>query len=527
MDRSKIKILFHTIKYLKSIQIYYRLFYFVRNRFFKKSYEKQLSEVFFNVEWNDFILNFDTYSGNNSFTFLNISKDFENKIDWNFDEHGKLWSFNLNYFDFLNQMNINVEEGLKLIKDYISKDEVLKDGKESYPISLRGINWVKFLAKHQISDKDIDQNLYNHYQILLFNPEYHLLGNHLLENGFAFLFGSYYFKDERFYKLAVKILKKELEEQVLNDGGHFELSPMYHQIMLFRVLDCIQLIKLNAWKNDDLLLFLEYTASNMQAWLKEVTFYNGSIPMVNDSSYGIAPTTAALLNYGRHLGLKVKEVKLSDSGYRMLKNDDFELFVDVGNVGASYQPAHVHSDTFNFVLYVNNTPFFVDTGVSTYEKNQLRQMERSTSSHNTVQIGDVDQTQVWGGFRVAERAKIIDFNEVKGRVEATHNGYKSLGVNHTRSFCLHKKNIVINDSFSKKVDNCKVAYFHFHPSITNVTIENSKVFIENKNLELLFKSENVSIEKGIYKFACGFNKTLDAIKLKVLFESSLETTIQL
>ena len=33
--------------------------------------------------------------------------------------------------------------------------------------------------------------------------------------------------------------------KILEDGGHFELSPMYHQIMLFRVLDCIQLLKLN------------------------------------------------------------------------------------------------------------------------------------------------------------------------------------------------------------------------------------------------------------------------------------------
>ena len=34
--------------------------------------------------------------------------------------------------------------------------------------------------------------------------------------------------------------------KILEDGSHFELSPMYHQIMLLRVLDCIQLIKLNS-----------------------------------------------------------------------------------------------------------------------------------------------------------------------------------------------------------------------------------------------------------------------------------------
>ena len=177
-----------------------------------------------------------------------------------------------------------------------------------------------------------------------------MLGNHLLENGFALLFGAYYFKDEILYKQAVKILKTELIEQRLKDGGHFELSPMYHQTMLFRVLDCIQLIKLNLWKNDDLLLFLESIASRMISWLKEVTFDNGDIPMVNDSSFGIAPSTEELLYYGERLRIQPKDTKLSDSGYRMFKNQKFELFVDVGIVGASYQPAHAHSDTFNFIL---------------------------------------------------------------------------------------------------------------------------------------------------------------------------------
>ena len=527
MDRGKIKLLFHTIKYLKPIQIYHRLFYFVRNCFFKKSYEKELNiERNKTLHWKDTLLNPNSLIEKTKFNFLNIEKDFKQEIDWNFEEFGLLWTFNINYFDFLNQQAIDVKDGIRLIKDYIAKDSLLKVGKASYPISLRGINWVKFLIKNKISDKKIDQYLYNDYQLLFYNPEYHLLGNHLLENGFSLLFGAYYFKDEALYKPAVKILKFELQEQTLNDGAHFELSPMYHQIMLFRVLDCIQLIKLNFWKSDDLLPFLENTASVMLSWIKEVTFDNGDIPMVNDSSYSIAPSTEEILSYGKQLGLHAEKIQLSDSGYRMFKNQKFELFVDIGHVGASYQPAHVHSDTFNFILYVDKQPVFVDTGVSTYEKNGLRQSERSTSSHNTVQIGNIEQTQVWGGFRVAKRAGIIALNEEDG-VKATHDGYKRIGVEHTRKFSTSTDAIFIKDSFSKKTKEQQIAFFHFHPSITDISIENSKVCIGGKKIEIFFKGENLSIEKVKYSFAAGFNKTLEAIKLKVLFESSLETTIQL
>ena len=75
------------------------------------------------------------------------------------------------------------------------------------------------------------------------------MGNHLLENAFALLFSSYYFQNEKFYNKSTFLLKSQLNEQILKDGGHFELSPMYHQIVFHRLLDSIQLIKLNPnWK---------------------------------------------------------------------------------------------------------------------------------------------------------------------------------------------------------------------------------------------------------------------------------------
>ena len=65
------------------------------------------------------------------------------------------------------------------------------------------------------------------------------MGNHLLENGFSLLFGSYYFRDEKLYSKAKEIIKTELREQILDDGAHFELSPMYHSIILHRIF-CVK-----------------------------------------------------------------------------------------------------------------------------------------------------------------------------------------------------------------------------------------------------------------------------------------------
>ena len=526
MDINKIKILYHTVKYLKPIQVYYRLYYFLRNKLIRKKIKEQIHPNFNPIVWENVFKYENSYlDKDNIFMFLNLSHSFSDIIDWNYNRFGKLWTYNLNYFDFLNQENISKETGLQLIQDFIKNDASLKDGKEPYPISLRGINWVKFLSKNQINNSVINRTLNNHFRILFKNIEYHLLGNHLLENSFSLLFGAYYFQDEKLYSTSKKILKKQLNEQILEDGGHFELSPMYHQIILFRVLDCIQLMKLNSWKNDDLLELLKESSYKMLSWLDNVSFKNGDIPMVNDCAFQIAPSTKELLNYGKLLGINKKDRKLSDSGYRMFKNNKYELFMDVGEVGASYQPGHVHSDTFNFVLYVNNQPFIVDTGTSTYEKNERRQLERSTSSHNTITIGDYEQTQIWGGFRVAKRAKIVSLKESSNLFSSSHNGYKNIGVIHNRTFITNKNSINIFDELNKQEFYEQIAHFHFHPSIKNIIIKDSRVYFKNSNIEISFSGKSISIDEEYYKYAHGFNKTENAIKLKVVFESNLETTI--
>ena len=60
-----------------------------------------------------------------------------------FSELGKLWTYNLNYFDFLIKKAYRAA-GIKLIKDYINSDDLLLDGKEPYPISVRGIIGLSF-----------------------------------------------------------------------------------------------------------------------------------------------------------------------------------------------------------------------------------------------------------------------------------------------------------------------------------------------------------------------------------------------
>jgi hypothetical protein len=506
----KVILLFNTVKYLKFKQIYFRLFYFLRTRLrkiigFRYKYLNNSNSN--TLKLIESIENNSRYEYK-KFTFLNMSKQFNKNIDWNYSDFGKLWTYNLTYFEYLQQ-----KDNVSLIYNFIDNIENVKDGLEPFPISLRAINWIKFLTYNNIKDKKIDDNLYSQYYILLDNLEYHLLGNHLLENGFSLLFGSYYFEDEKLYDKAIKILIQELNEQILTDGGHFELSPMYHQIMLFRVLDTINLIQNNNWKNQEQLKFFSVKAELMLGWLENISYQNGDIPLLNDSANKIAPTSKELFEYANNLKLKIKNLILKESGYRKIVNKNYECIVDIGNIGAKYIPGHAHADTFNFEIYIDKKPFIVDTGLSTYNIGEIRDSERGTKAHNTVEINNKNSSEVWGGFRVANRSEITYLKEENNNIQSTHSGYKSMGIFHTREWKFEENKIVIIDSLNKECS--AIAKLHFHPNISKeeilkkLNIQHSKFRIKN------------------YNYAPEFNKTIVALVLEIPFKKELKVEINI
>lgn len=452
------------------------------------------------------------------FHFLNLSQTFE-KINWDHSNFGKLWTYNLNYFDFLNQASITKEQGLALIYDFMPQLPNLKNANEPYPISLRGINWIKFLSKHKISDQSIDTSLYSQYLLLLNNIEYHLLGNHLLENGYALYIGGCYFKDEVLLLKGYRIIQNELKEQILEDGGHFELSVMYHQILLSRLMDCFAFSQ----KEEHKKLFEEYI-QKMLRWQDLITRNINGIPLLNDAAKHIAPTKEQLIDYAAALNIHWSwgSAKLSDSGYRTVHFKESTLIFDIGKIGPSYIPGHAHADIFNFVLYDKGEPFIVDTGISTYEKNARRQLERSTCSHNTVEINGKNQIDVWGGFRVGKRATIQIEKDTLSHTVASHNGYKNEGVVHQRSFIVHQQkdnSFTIEDKLLGKACKAK-AYFHFHPSC--------KVELHDDLMKVSDWTIQINNAKKLYlqafTYSEEYNNLTESIVAVAEFEGSLQTS---
>jgi hypothetical protein len=513
---------------MRCIQIRFQIWYRIKTYLstlcnIKCKYDRSLPE-FLPLNFDNWIPAYSSYFGHNSFQFLNYHHTFSEKIDWDISLYGKLWTYNLNYFDYLNQENSNLysSDFKDKLQFYAKELPNLKSANEPFPTSLRIINWIKYFTKNKIYDKFLNESLYNQCHILKNKIEYHLMGNHLLENGFALTLGGIYFQDIKLYKIGKKILSIEFNEQILKDGAHFELSPMYHSIMLSRLLDIISIFKSNiailnnSFSNqDEFLLFLSQKASLMISWIENMVFKNDQYPHFNDSTFDIAFLPTQLVSFAKDLGIGINTTSLSDSGYRRLQNKNFDLIIKAGKVGPDYIPGHAHADSLSFECHVNGKPYLVDPGITTYDKNDKRQKERSTKNHNTITIENKNSSDVWGGFRVGKRAVSTISSYTSKSIDAFHNGY---GVRHSRSITVEDNSTQITDTVKKTKAE---ANFHFHPAL-NVEIQNDYLKIENTSI----KFENLlSLEIADYDYSLGFNKSEKGTKVVAKFYDHLITTL--
>ena len=323
------------------------------------------------------------------------------------------------------------------------------------------------------------------------NDEKHILANHYFENIKALFFAGVYFQGktaDKWLKNSQQLLREQLHEQFLADGGHYEKSPQYHCLMLENCLDLYNLIANNRAVCDlKLQTTLKSQIEYSLHWLSDMHYHNGEIPLFNDSANNIAPTYVELSQYASRLFLYEPEasivsggkiIDLDASGYYGMEVGLDKFLIDCGDITPSYQPGHTHCDFLSYELAFEGHMIVVDSGVYEYEEGEMRNFVRSTQAHNTVSIDGDEQSEIWAAFRVARRAKKLHadivktqsgaifegafegFYKVKGRAKHFRKVDLSLGVDENAIVRL-----LVQDEMQCQGSHQAENYLHMHPAI--------------------------------------------------------------
>jgi len=416
------------------------------------------------------------------FFFLNQSGSLC-ELGWDGPQRSRLWRYNQHYFDDLNAIDAaqRNEWHRDLLVRWMEENPSGKGvGWDPYPTSLRIVNWMKWQCVGNVLPDACVQSLAVQTRWLEQRIEWHILGNHLFANAKALVFAGLFFSGkeaDRWLAKGLKIVERELPEQVLADGGNFERSPMYHAIFLNDLLDLINFSRafLDVVSKKQVADWRE-AAGRMLAWLEAMAHPDGEIAFFNDAAIGVAPSPEELFDYAERLGVKRtssgfgRVTQFVDSGYVRIASEDMAALLDVAPIGPDYLPGHAHADTLSFELSLFGKRVFVNGGTSEYGTGTIRQTERGTAAHNTVVINGENSSEVWGGFRVARRAYPYDLmtDETPDSVvvSCAHDGYARLRGKpaHRRTWRFSETSLAIEDRVEGGYKEA-FAYFHLHPSV--------------------------------------------------------------
>jgi len=255
--------------------------------------------------------------------------------------------------------------------------------------------------------------------------------------------------------------------------------------------------------------------AGMLAFLRAVSHPDGEVAFFNDSATGVAPSLAELESYASKLvygqasqtatspadaGGQAEHGQasqaqasqthshalpvhtLADSGFVRVAHAAAVAILDVGPVGPDYLPGHAHADTLSFELSIGAHRVLVNSGTSLYGVGPERLRQRGTAAHNTVTVDGANSSEVWGGFRVARRARarLLDASTLPDgtiTVTAEHDGYRGRAPgagDHRREWRFAANaTLTVNDLLP--ADGARESHWHFAPGFEPVVDATGRV----------------------------------------------------
>ena len=434
-------------------------------------------------------------------------------------------------------------------------------------VAIRACNWIVgyyFLKNCSKIDKKFwikyNKSLYLHGKYIFKNLENEAQynGNHYLSDLAGLIWLGLYFNNFNYDKedaknnpkiwlnFGLKEFEKEMKNQINPDGTDYEASTAYHclvtELFLFTSILCS---KNNITFSEEYMSKLE----KMLDFIMDITKSNGCIPLLGDMDSG---RFIILFDYGEsrskrdfkylialggeyfnhddfkfysyrnnnqtpfwcfeniikvkeklHINLKSKAYK--DGGYYILRNYKIYIIIKCGPNGMKGNGGHTHNDQLSFELNISGEDFIIDPGTYVYTADyKLRNLFRSTSMHNALQVGNLEQNNFEEKelFRINNetKAQLLNFNNkyFKGR----HYGYKDkAGIIAEREVKLEDKKVVINDSIIKDNENLEYKkYIRFHLD-KDVEVEKKYEYIILTNKKIKLKMFNLQkIEYKIEKY---------------------------
>lgn len=447
------------------------------------------------------------------FTFLGQTRTFRWPIDWScrsVEPVSHLWRFQLHYQDALWSLTSPDANGFDLLWKHVA------DWAAAHPAPLRSTEmdaWHPFCISRRVSSwmqwwslsspperirEPIRASLAAQVAYLCDHLEWDLRGNHLLFNLWTIgLSGAFIAAPNNSYPLSIidNALPGQIVEQLVPGGEHFERATAYHLEVAELFLDLRDSLKL---ARPRLSAQCGSIAAQMTELAVGISHPDGDPPLFGDSTRHARPILdrlrGALVSSLDSPASRMPRARMIGDYWVWRHGDDCLIF-DTGPVGADELPAHAHCDLLGLEASIGGHKLFVDSGISSYEDDDIRRYCRSTAAHNCLEIDGISQCDVWGKFRMGYRGhpQLIDEGHEDNHwwCHASHDAYRRLGVPVVarNMECRDDGTWSCMDVLWGSGEHTLVSRLHLHPDVTVTALESPSVELRvgDQNVRITFE----------------------------------------
>lgn len=280
-----------------------------------------------------------------------------------------------------------------------------------------------------------------------------------------------------------KELAAELENQILEDGGHVSRNP---QVLVELMLDLLPLRKCYASRDKEPPAALSSAIARIMPMIRFMRMGDGLLARFNGVGVASPAAQATVLAYDDDPAAVVERAHASN--YARLERGQTILIADTGAPPTLEFAAEAHAGALSFELSAGTRMIFVNGGAPAPADVDWRPASRATASHNTVCLAEKSSSrmirhkgleELLGGppirlpqivkWAIAEQDSAIE-------LDASHDGYASrFGLVHRRRLLLISSGdaLVGLDNLDrldkvggpKPKDTPFAIHFHLHPCV--------------------------------------------------------------
>lgn len=289
---------------------------------------------------------------------------------------------------------------------------------------------------------------------------------------------------------TVKVLLKELDAQILPDGGHISRNPRLLMEFLFYLLPLRQIFASRSLEPPSALIG---AIDRIIPMIRMLRHGDGNLARFNGMAATDADHLATLLLYDEARAKPIRHA--THSGYERLEAGRTLIIADAGKAPPFEYSTEATAGTLSFELSYGEEVIVVNCGVPHYARPEVKEAARVTAAHSTAAIGHASTMTFLapqGGsltrWLVSRFGSVVLSGPVNVQCErgewnngtmlsASHDGFlQEFGVIHERRWFVAEDGLRVNgeDVFQGSVGNEEVILrFHLAPAVRAARAEQS------------------------------------------------------